>query len=92
MSGTVAVNVNGIIGPGMYDRSQTPQLALGTALISDTNQTFVYVQASVALAAAAPCTVSQTTFLATAGSGYTVDVNPFAIGDYGFVRKTTSPL
>ena len=92
MSGTVAVNVTGVLGPGMYDRSTTPQVALGTALISDTNQTWVYVQASVALAAAATCTVSQTTFLATAGTGYTVDVSPFAIGEYGYVRKTTSPL
>lgn len=76
--------------PNLATKDTTPQVALGTANIGNKNDTWVYVKASAALAIGT-CAVDSTTFLASAGSGYSVDT-AFAANDYGWVHKTTSPL
>ncbi len=84
--------VTPLIGAGISRRTTTPEFALGTPFMGNGNDTYVYVQASGAIAAAATCSVNGS-FVATSGAGnYTVDSVAFAAGEYGFVRKTTSPL
>ena len=79
-------------GANVARRTTTKEFALGTAQIDDQNRTWVYVQADVAVAAAAAPVVSATFHLTAAtGGSYTADT-AFAANEYGWVRKTTSPL
>lgn len=74
-----------------FDRRTTAQeFTLGTPQLDDANRTWVYVQASEAVATGT-CTVSGAFALTDAAGSYTADV-AFASGEYGWVRKTTSPL
>lgn len=77
-------------GANVLRRSLNKELTLGTAQIDDNNRTWVYVQASEAVAIGT-CTVSAAFLLTDAAGTYTADV-AFISGEYGWVRKTTSPL
>lgn len=73
-------------------RTTTPEFKVGTTNLDDNNRTFVYVgPAANAIAAAATCTVTSTFAVNATAGNYTADT-AFAAGDYGWVRKTTSPL
>jgi hypothetical protein len=65
-------------------------MTLGTPQIGALNDTWVYVQASEAVATGT-CTVSAAFALTDTAGTYTADT-AFASGEYGWVRKTTSPL
>jgi serine protease inhibitor len=81
----------GLVGANTARRTTVKEYALGTPLIGNDNNTYVYVQAGGAIAAAATAVVSGA-FAATSGAGnYTADT-AFANGEYGWVRKTASPL
>mgnify|MGYP003411839302 CR=1 FL=1 len=79
-----------MVGANAARRTSTREFKLGTAQLDDTNQTWVYVQASEAVATGT-CTVSGAFALTDAAGSYTADV-AFASGEYGWVRKTTTPL
>ena len=79
-----------MVGPQASRRTSTREFTLGTAQIDDSNRTWVYVQASEAVATGT-CTVSAAFALTDAAGNYTAET-AFAAGEYGWVRKTTSPL
>ena len=79
-----------MVGPQASRRTSTREFTLGTAQIDDSNRTWVYVQASEAVATGT-CTVSAAFALTDAAGNYTADT-AFAAGEYGWVRKTASPL
>ena len=79
-----------MVGATAARRTTTREFKLGTAQIDDLNQTWVYVRASEAVATGT-CTVSAAFALTDAAGNYTADA-AFASGEYGWVRKTTSPL
>ena len=79
-----------MVGPQASRRTSNREFTLGTAQIDDSNRTWVYVQASEAVATGT-CTVSAAFALTDAAGNYTADT-AFASGEYGWVRKTTSPL
>ena len=82
--------VLGFVTPQFAQRDTAAVMTLGTPQIGALNDTWVYVLASGTVATGT-CTVdSAFTVTDTAGS-YTADT-AFASGDYGWVRKTTSPL
>lgn len=82
--------VLGFVTPMFAQRDAAAVMTLGTPQIGIANDTFVYVLASGSVATGT-CTVdSAFTVTDTAGS-YTADT-AFATGEYGWVRKTTSPL
>lgn len=81
-----------LVGAATDRRTQTPEFTIGVATIDNQNRTWVYVVADVTVTAAQAPVLSGTFHLTAAtGGSYTADVG-FAIGDYGWVRKTTSPL
>lgn len=83
-----------IIGANADRRTQTPEFKPGTPALSTDNTTFVYVgPATTAVAANSTAATVTGTFGIndTAGGTYTV-TTAFAIGDYGWASKTTSPL
>lgn len=77
-------------GANFARRTVTKEFQLGTAQIDDSNRTWVYVQASESVATGT-CTVSAAFALTDAAGSHTADT-AFASGEYGWVRKTTSPL
>ena len=79
-----------MVGAAAARRTTTREFKLGTVQVDDSNQTWVYVQASEAVATGT-CTVSGAFALTDAAGNYTADV-AFVSGEYGWVRKTTSPL
>ena len=79
-----------MVGPQASRRTSTREFTLGTAQIDDSNRTWVYVQASEAVATGT-CTVSAAFALTDAAGNYTAET-AFAAGECGWVRKTTSPL
>ena len=79
-----------MVGPNPSRRTADKEFKLGTAQIDDSNQTWVYVRASEAVATGT-CTVSAAFALTDAAGSYTADA-AFASGEYGWVRKTTTPL
>ena len=79
-----------MVGAAAARRTTTREFKLGTAQLDDSNQTWVYVQASEAVATGT-CTVSAAFALTDAAGNYTADT-AFAAGEYGWVRKTASPL
>jgi hypothetical protein len=82
--------VLGFVTPMFAQRDAAAVMTLGTPQIGIANDTFVYVLASGSIATGT-CTVDAAfTVTDTAGS-YTADT-AFASGEYGWVRKTTSPL
>ena len=79
-----------MVGANPFCRTTAREFKLGTSQLDDSNQTWVYVQASEAVATGT-CTVSGAFALTDAAGNYTADV-AFVSGEYGWVRKTTSPL
>ena len=79
-----------MVGAAAARRTTDREFKLGTAQLDDSNQTWVYVRASEAVATGT-CTVSAAFALTDAAGNYTADT-AFASGEYGWVRKTTSPL
>lgn len=77
-------------GVNFARRTTTKEYTLGTPQLDDANRTWVYVQASENVATGT-CTVSAAFALTDAAGSYTADT-AFASGEYGWVRKTTSPL
>ena len=79
-----------MVGAAAARRTTDREFKLGTAQLDDSNQTWVYVRASEAVATGT-CTVSAAFALTDAAGNYTADT-AFASGEYGWVRKTASPL
>ena len=79
-----------MVGPQASRRTSTREFSLGTAQIDDSNRTWVYVQASGAVPTGA-CTVTGAFAVNPTAGSYTAET-AFAAGEYGWVRKTTSPL
>lgn len=81
-----------MVGAQFARRTTTKEFTLGTAQIDDSNRTWVYVISNVVVnAAQAPVVSGAFALTAATGGNYTAD-NAFAVGEYGWVRKTTSPL
>lgn len=81
--------VLGFVTPQFAQRDTAAVMTLGTPQIGALNDTWVYVQASEAVTGT--CTVSAAFALTDTAGSYTADT-AFASGEYGWVRKTTSPL
>lgn len=74
-------------------RTSTPDFKVGTTQLDDSNRTWVYVgPAANAIAANATCTVTGAFAVNATAGNYTADGAAFATGEYGWVRKTTTPL
>lgn len=84
---------SGIVGANHLLADDTPRFKVGTPSLDDNNRTYVYAGplSGGALAAAATCTVTGAFALTNAAGTYTTDV-AIAVGQYAWVRKTTSPL
>jgi hypothetical protein len=78
------------IGVSFTRRTTDPEHGLGTPVLGDKNDTWVYVVATETVATGT-CTVDASFNLTDAAGDYTADT-AFASGEYGWVRKTTSPL
>jgi hypothetical protein len=79
-----------MIGANPSRRTTDREFDLGTAQIDTDNVTWVYVQASEAVATGT-CTVSAAFALTDLAGNYTADT-AFASGEYGWVKKTATPL
>jgi hypothetical protein len=88
MASTFAATPN--IGIGFVDRKTVPDFAVGTPVLGNKNDTWVYVLASGAVPAAS-CSVDSSFNVTSTAGNYTA---PYAFnsGEYGWVYKTTSPL
>lgn len=81
-----------MVGAQDSRRTSTPEFDVGTAQLDDNNRTWVYVgPAANAIAAAATCTVTGAFAVNNTAGNYTADA-AFVAGEYGWVRRTTSPL
>jgi len=81
-----------LVGANTGRRTTTPEFAVGTPVIAGENKTYVYVgPATNAITAAATCTVTAAFVVNNTAGTYTADT-AFATGEYGWVRKTASPL
>lgn len=80
-----------IAGANTARRTTTKEFALGTPALGAGNTTWVYVQASEAVAIGT-CTANTTTFALTDAAGNHTADDAFASGEYGWVRRTTTPL
>jgi len=83
-------SVSPVAGVSFSRRTTTPEHRLGTPVLGNQNDTWVYVKASGAVATGA-CTVDASFNVTDTDGTYTADT-AFADGEYGWVRKTTSPL
>lgn len=89
MGATLATNM---VGANTDRRTQTQEYTPGMAALDNQNRTWVYVgPAANPITAAATCTVTGAFAVNQTAGNYTADA-AFATGDYGWVRKTTSPL
>ena len=81
-----------LVGASFNRRTTTPEFKVGTPALGPGNSTYVYVgPAANAITAAATCTVTGAFAVNNTAGTYTADA-AFATGEYGWVRKTTSPL
>lgn len=78
-----------LVGANSDRRTPNAEFKLGTPALGVDNFTYVYCQASEAVTGT--CTLSASFTLTEAAGNYTADT-AFSSGDYGWVRKTTSPL
>lgn len=88
--GLVGVDLSRVVtAAGITAGTDLPQFALGTIALGSTGLTHVYAKANATIVTTtAVCTVSPTTFLATASGGaYTVPVAGMVTGDYGWFSK-----
>jgi len=81
-----------LAGANVLLRDATPKFKLGTPLIDDSNQTWVYVQAGASHAADAR--VALTNFVTSADSeaGAYVAATAITKDEYGWVKKYTAAL
>lgn len=77
------------IGVTFADRKTTPDFGVGTPVLGNQNDTWVYVKATEAVTGT--CTVDASFNLTDTAGNYTA-ATAFASGEYGWVTKTTSPL
>ena len=77
-------------GVTFSDRKTTPDFGVGTPVLGNLNDTWVYVKATEAVATGT-CSVDASFNLTDAAGNYTA-ATAFASGEYGWVYKTTSPL
>ena len=88
----LTITVTPLAGANTARRTTTADYTVGTPILARGNQTFVYVGPSTnAITAAATCTVTGAFIVNNTAGNYTAD-DAFATGEYGWVRKTTSPL
>jgi hypothetical protein len=81
-----------LVGANTDRRTTVQEFPLGTPALDTGNRTWVYVQSDVTVNAAQAPVVSAGFHLTAATAGaYTADA-AFAINEFGWVRKTTSPL
>jgi hypothetical protein len=81
-----------LVGANTDRRTTNAEFKVGTPCLAEGNRTYVYVGPSTnAITAAAACTVTGAFVVNNTAGTYTADT-AFATGDYGWVRKTTSPL
>ena len=81
-----------LVGAASHRRTTTPEFKGGTPALGPSNRTYVYVGPSTnAINAAATCTVTGAFVVNNTAGTYTADA-AFATGEYGWVRKTASPL
>jgi len=84
--------VTALVGAQPNRRTAAKEFVVGTPAMDDSNRTWVYVgPAANAIAAAATCTVTGAFAVNATAGNYTADA-AFATGDYGWVRKTATPL
>lgn len=87
---SVETPVVGLVGANTDRRTLDREFRLGTAFIDTQARTWVYVQASEAVATGT-CTVSASFILTDIAGSHTADT-AFAINEYGWVRRTTSAI
>lgn len=86
------ISVTPLAGSNTARRTTLAEYAVGTPMLARGNQTFVYVgPATNVIAAAATCTVTGAFVVNNTAGTYTAD-DAFATNEYGWVRKTASPL
>lgn len=80
---------NTVLATDITAGNDKPDATIGTVVQATNGRTFVYAQANASIAAStAVCTVSPTTFLATASGGaYTSPATAMVTGDYGWFSK-----
>jgi hypothetical protein len=78
------------IGVNFGSTDPTPSFSVGTPVLGNQNDTWVYVKASGTVAVGT-CTVDASFNVTDTAGNYTSPV-AFASGEYGWVTKTTSPL
>lgn len=81
----------GLVGANSARRTTEKEYNLGTPMITPENTTYVYVRATAAIAASAVVVVTGG-FTASTGAGNYTAEQAFAANEYGWVRKTASPL
>ncbi len=77
------------IGIGFADRKTVPDFGLGTPVLGNLNDTWVYVKATEGVTGT--CSVDASFNLTDTAGSYTAPA-AFLTGEYGWVTKTTSPL
>ena len=77
------------IGVTFTDRNTIPAFAVGTPVLGNQNDTWVYVKATEGVTGT--CSVDASFNLTDTAGNYTAPA-AFLTGEYGWVYKTTSPL
>lgn len=87
----IGADLSGVTTAAQLAAGQTGDAALGTQVFGSDGKLHVYGQANATIAAStAVCTVSPTTFLATAtGGSYTSPATAMAAGDRGWFEKAS---
>lgn len=86
--------VNPLVGARLSRRTTFREHILGTVAFDTTNTTWVYILANVALTSGSAVVTLNGSFQGTSdvGGGYSTGGTAFLAGDYGWVKKATSPL
>lgn len=88
----VGVNLNStVLATDLASGAARPMARLGTEVFGSDGKLYVYAQANASISAStAVCTVSATTFLATASAGaYTSPTTAMSSGDQGWFSKAS---
>ena len=88
--GLIGVDLARVVtAAGITAGTDAPQFNIGTIALANDGKTYVYAKANATIVTTtAVCSVSPTTFLATASAGaYTVPVAGMVTGDYGWFSK-----
>lgn len=83
-----------IVGARLSRRTTFREHILGTPVTDTTNTTWVYVIADVVVGSGVNVATVDGSFHVTSasGGGYSAAGTAFAAGEYGWVKKATSPL